>query len=117
MFTLVTDHSKYIRVRRGADQGAVEKELKSPVDDVFAGEILLRAEGMEIYVAKPHDSYASVARKFGLTEEEPGLFILRADCMCRAPKRAQAYNILKAQKRRLKCHFFPIFSRTNARVQ
>ena len=61
MFTLVTDHSKYIRVRRGADQGAVEKELKSPVDDVFAGEILLRAEGMEIYVAKPHDSYASVA--------------------------------------------------------
>lgn len=70
MFTLVTDHSKYIRVRRGADRGAVEKELKSPVDDVFAGEILLRAEEMEIYVAKPHDSYASVARKFGLTEEE-----------------------------------------------
>ena len=70
MFTLIPDNGKYVRVRRGADLKELENTLCQPVKEAFEGEILERGEEMEIYVAKPLDSYKSIAKKFGVGEEE-----------------------------------------------
>ena len=70
MFTLVSEKSKYVRVRRGVELTDLEKELKAPVKEVFAGEIVPRGEEMLLYVAKPLENYAVIARKFGVGESE-----------------------------------------------
>ena len=70
MVTLIPENGKYVRVRRGADIKELENTLRQPVKEAFGGEILERGEEMDIYIAKPLDSYKTVARKFGVGEEE-----------------------------------------------
>lgn len=72
MFTLVTDKSKYFRVKRGQSAAEIEKVFKCPVPGkVFAGAVIRLTEGKFLkYSAKPGDSYKSVAEKFGVDEGE-----------------------------------------------
>ena len=72
MFTLVTDRSKYFRVKRGQSAEEVESELKTPVQGaVFAGRIIEVADGnFERYAAQVGDTYRTIALKFGADEEE-----------------------------------------------
>lgn len=70
MFTLVTDKSKYFRVKHGQESGDIEKALRIPVEGAFAGMIIERGEPMRIYVAKPLENYRVIAGKFGIAEEE-----------------------------------------------
>lgn len=70
MFTLVTDKSKYFRVKDGQSREEVEAALRVPVGETFAGKIIERGEPMEIYVVKPLENYRTIARKLGVSEEE-----------------------------------------------
>lgn len=72
MFTLVTDKSKYFRVKRGQSAADVQKAFNAPVcGKVFAGAIVrIRQENFTEYCASPGDSYKSVAQKFGIEEEQ-----------------------------------------------
>lgn len=72
MFTLVTDRSKYFRVKRGQSAGDIEKVLKTPVSGcVFEGRIIEVAEGnFTLYTARVGDTYRTVALKFGADEEK-----------------------------------------------
>ena len=72
MFTLVTDRSKYFRVKRGQSAEDVESELKTPVQGaVFAGRIIEVASGnFERYAAQVGDTYRTIALKFGADEDE-----------------------------------------------
>ena len=71
MFTLVTDRSKYFRVKRGQTAEEVSKVLKTPVSGgVFAGRIIEVYCGELVkYSAAVGDTYSSVALKFGTDEE------------------------------------------------
>lgn len=72
MFTLVTDKSKYFRVKRGQSAAEIERALDAPVcARVFEGAVIRISEGKFLkYTAKPGDSYKTVAAKFGADEEE-----------------------------------------------
>ncbi len=70
MFTLVTDQSRFFKVKHGQSGGEVERALSLPVSDVFAGKIIERGQPLVPYTVKPLESYKSLAEKFGLTEEE-----------------------------------------------
>ena len=67
MFTLVTDRSKYFRVKRGQSAEELESELKTPVSGaVFAGRIIEVAPGnFQRYAAQVGDTYGTIALKFG----------------------------------------------------
>ena len=71
MFTLVTDRSRYFRVKRGQCAAEVERQLKTPVHGAaFAGRILKVVDGnLRQYTACVGDSYRTVALKFGADEE------------------------------------------------
>ena len=71
MFTLVTDRSKYFRVKRGQSSGEIERVLKTPVcGAAFAGRIIEVAErGLTPYVATVGDTYRSIALKFSADED------------------------------------------------
>ena len=70
MFTLVTDRSKYFRVKRGQTKAEVEAALCVPVKNFFCGAIAEVGDKMEIYVCRPLESYTTVSRKFGVPVEE-----------------------------------------------
>ena len=72
MFTLVTDKSKYFRVKRGQSAADIESVLKTPVcGKVFEGAVIRVRGGRFLkYSAKPGDTYKTVADKFGISEEE-----------------------------------------------
>ena len=70
MFTLVTDRSKYFRVKRGQTKAEVEAVLCIPVKNCFCGAIAEVGEKMEIYTCLPLESYASLSRKLGIPAEE-----------------------------------------------
>ena len=72
MFTLVTDKSKYYRVKRGQSERDVQNVFKAPVcGKVFEGAIIrIMQENFTEYSAVPGDSYKSIAQKFGVQEEE-----------------------------------------------
>ena len=70
MFTLAMDNGKFLRVRRGASQIEVEARLLRPVYVVFAGAIVERGEKLFVYKAKPLETYTTIAKKFGVSEEE-----------------------------------------------
>ena len=70
MFTLVTDKSRFFKVKHGQSGGEVERALCMPVSDVFAGKIIERGQPLAPYTVKPLESYKTVAAKFGITEEE-----------------------------------------------
>lgn len=44
--------------------------LCRPADNVFAGAIVERGVNLFVYAAKPLETYASVAKKFGVEEGE-----------------------------------------------
>lgn len=70
MFTLVTDRSRYFRVKRGQSAADVERQLKTPVSGAaFAGRIIKVADGnFRQYTAQVGDSYRTVALKFNADE-------------------------------------------------
>ena len=72
MFTLVTDRSKYFRVKRGQGADEVRSVLKTPVGGaVFAGRIIKVYDGNLVeYSASVGDTYRNVALKFGADEEQ-----------------------------------------------
>lgn len=72
MFTLVSDRSRYFRVKRGQSAAEIEAQLKTPVNGAaFAGRILKVADGdFKLYSAKVGDTYRTVALKFNADEEE-----------------------------------------------
>ena len=71
MFTLVTDRSKYFRVNRGQNSGEIERVLKTPAFNAFAGAIIEVAEsGLIQYSAEVGDTYKSIALKYSADEEK-----------------------------------------------
>lgn len=72
MFTLVTDRSRYFRVKRGQNACEIERALNIPVPpSVFAGEILPVSEAVfSVYKAVVGDTYRTVALRFGVEEGE-----------------------------------------------
>lgn len=70
MFTLVTDRSKFFRVKRGQSEREIEKTFRIPLSGVFDGAILGVEGSYTAYTAKPGDSYQKIAERFGLGEEE-----------------------------------------------
>lgn len=71
MFTLVTDRSKYFRVKRGQCREEIEAELCIPIgENTFRGAIVEVGERLEIYVVRPLESYESISRKLGVPCEE-----------------------------------------------
>lgn len=70
MFTLVTDRSRFYRVKRGQSGKDVENALSVPAADVFGGAIIPREGKFIVYSARPGDSYESLAERFGVGAEE-----------------------------------------------
>ncbi|MDE6597433.1 MAG: LysM peptidoglycan-binding domain-containing protein [Clostridia bacterium] len=72
MFTLVTDRSKYFRVKRGQSAAEIESTLNTPVTGcAFAGKIIPVSEkNLRRYVAQVGDTYRTIALKFGADENE-----------------------------------------------
>lgn len=72
MFTLVTDRSRYFRVRRGVTAEQIENEFSSPVrGGVFAGRIVkIKERPLGRYTVRVGDTYKTVALKLGSDEEE-----------------------------------------------
>lgn len=71
MFTLVTDRSRYFRVRRQSAE-EIEQTFKAPVlGKVFAGAIIcLPEKPLKSYTASVGDTYRTIAEKLGAGEEE-----------------------------------------------
>ena len=70
MFTLVTEKSRFFRIKRGQSAQALEKTLQTPVSGaVFAGKIVEVKKNLSVYTAGVGDSYRSVAKKTGVREE------------------------------------------------
>ena len=72
MFTLVTDRSKYFRIKWGQSAGDIERILKTPVQGcAFNGRIIaVSEEDLTVYTARVGDTYRTVAKKFGADEEK-----------------------------------------------
>lgn len=70
MFTLVTDRSKYFRVKRGQTKAEVEAALRTPIKNFFCGAIAETGEELELYICRPMESYGSISVKFGIPVEE-----------------------------------------------
>ncbi len=72
MFTLVTDRSKYFRVKRGQSAAEIERNLKTPVQGaVFTGRIIAVSDNvLKQYVAEVGDTYRTIALKLGADEEQ-----------------------------------------------
>lgn len=72
MFTLVTDRSKYFRVKRGQTRSDIESTLKTPVKgEIFAGRIIkLSPRELDEYTAEVGDNYRIIAEKLALDVEE-----------------------------------------------
>ena len=70
MFTLITDRSRYFKVKRGQDAGEVERVLNTPVcGHVFAGRIVkVAGEPLVQICAGVGDSYKTIALKYGVQE-------------------------------------------------
>ncbi len=72
MFTLITDKSKYFRVKRRQGAAEIENEFNIPVQgQIFAGRIIFVGEkNLRHYVAEVGDTYRTIALKFGVNETE-----------------------------------------------
>ena len=68
MFTLVTDRSKYYKVKRGQSAAEIERELKIPARCAFAGAVIPVYGGLTVYRADVGDTYRTVAVKFKTDE-------------------------------------------------
>ena len=72
MFTLITDRSRYFKVKRIQSADEVEAEFGTPVTgDCFSGRIIkLRKEKLKKVTAAVGDTYATLAKKYGIGEAE-----------------------------------------------
>ena len=71
MFTLVTEKSKFFRVKRGQCAADIEKTLHTPVcGNAFSGAIVEVKQNLSVYVATAGDSYRTIALKTGVSESE-----------------------------------------------
>ena len=70
MFTLVTDRSKFYRVKRGQSADEIESVLKIPVrGEAFTGRIIEVGDtAYTRYIADVGDTYRTIALKFGADE-------------------------------------------------
>ena len=70
MFTLITDRSRYFKIKRGQSSGEVESVLNTPVcGKAFAGRIVKVADERLIAVtAGVGDTYRTIAVKHGCSE-------------------------------------------------
>ena len=70
MFTLITDRSRYFKVKRGQRLGEIEKVLDTPVwGRAFAGRIVKVAkEPLAAVTADVGDSYRTIAEKYGVSQ-------------------------------------------------
>ena len=70
MFTLITDRSRYFKVKRGQSSGEIEKILNTPVcGKAFAGRIIRVAdENLVTITASVGDSYRTIAARCGVSE-------------------------------------------------
>ena len=71
MFTLVTDRSKFYRVKRGQNAREIESVFEIPVNrPAFSGAILEIGDYFYTsYIADLGESYESIAEKFGVDAE------------------------------------------------
>ncbi len=71
MYKLQLENVRFHRVSAGQDEELVRKTFSSPVvGSVFEGAVVVLAgEGCTVCRARVGDDYASVARRFGLSEE------------------------------------------------
>lgn len=69
MFTLVTDRSKFFRVKGGQSRREIEETFCVPVLGVFGGAIVSLEGRFTVYEAVPGDTYRSLAARFRLDEE------------------------------------------------
>lgn len=70
MFTLVTDKSRFYRVKRGQSAAEIERTLKNPAgSEVFAGKIIVVHENLTVYSAAVGDTYKVIAQKFSTDEQ------------------------------------------------
>lgn len=71
MFTLESDRPLYLRIRKGMKKRTAEELYRCPVSIEFAGQIVkLTERPCNEYTAKVGDDFASLARAFGVGEEE-----------------------------------------------
>ena len=70
MFTLITERSRYFKIKRGQSSGEVETALNTPVcGKVFAGRVVkVSDELLERITADVGDSYSTIAEKYGVAE-------------------------------------------------
>lgn len=69
MFTLITDRSKFFRVKRGLSVSDIEKTFNIPLSEVFEGAVIEIGSKYEVYTAVPGDTYKGIAEKFGVDAE------------------------------------------------
>lgn len=73
MFTLVTEKSRFFRVKRGQNGEDIEKFFLSPVcGKAFAGRIIEIQRNLSVCTATVGDTYRTLAAKLG---EEEGVLI------------------------------------------
>ena len=70
MFTLITDRSRYFKVKRGQGASEIERVLNSPVwGSAFAGRIVKVAkEPLKAVTADVGDSYRTISEKYGVPQ-------------------------------------------------
>lgn len=70
MFTLITDRSRYFKIKRGQSSGEVEAVLNTPVcGKAFAGRIIkIPSERLIKITADVGDNYRTIAVKYGVAE-------------------------------------------------
>lgn len=70
MFTLITEKSRFFRVKRGQSGEDIEKFFISPVNGkTFAGRIIEISPGLSVYTAAVGDTYRTLAKKLGADED------------------------------------------------
>lgn len=70
MFTLVTEKSRFFRVKRGQSGEEIEKFFISPVcGKAFAGRIIEIKTNLSVCTANAGDTYRTLAAKLGADEE------------------------------------------------
>ena len=70
MFTLITDRSRYFKIKRGQSTGEIERVLNIPVcGKAFAGRIVkVAGERLVAVTAGVGDTYRTIAAKYGVAE-------------------------------------------------
>lgn len=70
MFTLVTDRSRYFKIKRGQSAGEIEAVLNTPVcGKAFAGRVIkVSDENLVKITAGVGDNYRTIAVKYGVAE-------------------------------------------------